>query len=594
MASEGLVKQTMRGSALLISLSRAPVNALNAPLLNALIDALDQAACNPAVAAIVLTAEGGHFSAGSDVSELGRVQGAGLPRVVQKIEASAKPVVAAVHGNCLGGGFELALACHGRVAQNGARLGLPEIALGLLPVAGSSQRLPRLVGAPIALNMLIEGVPVTAVEALAMGILDAVVEKAPVDRAVALAEELAKRPLVKTSDRRDGMRDAVAYQSAVAEARKKVEGWRLPAAAAAVDCVEAALLLPLDMGCGFEQSHAETLAESPEAAGLRHAFLAERRALFPPPELNSIAPPKLASVVALGTTGLMPDVVRQALSAGLKLRLVASNRPELTEALKTIAARQEAMVAAGQLTPSARDGDWARLTGVLAEEGAGEADLVLAAADAPKLASLPGPVVHLGGRGGLVLHPAPAAGGLCEISVNPGVPVEHQSAALAFARRLNWKPLFQGPGAPIDQRLRLILSRAIAVLEGQGHLRQNIASALASFGLGAGARARLPSAPDGADHVLEFCMAALMNEGARILSEGAARRPSDIDAAAVISGLFPRWEGGPMFAADQLGTMALRARLRHLAETSPQVFTPAPILDQLISEGRNFAALNQG
>ena len=593
MSGDGLITTTMSGAVIVLGLQRPPVNALNAALMTSLGKAVQAAQADPTVSAIVLTAEGAHFSAGLDVSELGRVKGAALPGLVQIIETCSKPVVAALQGNALGGAMELALACHGRVAHENARLGLPEISLGLLPIAGTTQRLPRLVGAPIAFKILLEGAPLSAVEALAMGLLDAVVESTPVTRAVALAETLAASALVRASDRRDGMRDPFAYQSAVSDARKKVEGWRLPAPAAVIDCVEAAMLLPFDMGLGFEQSHAETLAESPEAAGLRYAFLAERRALFPPAELSAVAPPKLERIVIVGTAGMVPDVARQALSAGLFVRLIADSRAKLTEALKTIAARQEAMVAAGQMKPAARDADWARLTGVLAEEGADTADLVLAASDAPKLANLPGPVIGLGGRGPLILHPTPISGGLAEISVGPGVPLENQVAALAFGRKLGWKVMVQGPGAPIDQRMRLVLSRAIAVLESQGHDRPGIAAALAAMGLGAGNRPRLPAAPPNAEAVQEFCMAALMNEGARILSDGGARRPSDIDAAVLISGLFPRWAGGPMFSADQLGLMVLRARLRKRAETSPQIFTPAPVLDQLIAEGKTFADLNR-
>ena len=311
MSGDGLITTTMSGAVIVLGLQRPPVNALNAALMTSLGKAVQAAQADPTVSAIVLTAEGAHFSAGLDVSELGRVQGAALPGLVQIIETCSKPVVAALQGNALGGAMELALACHGRVAHENARLGLPEISLGLLPIAGTTQRLPRLVGAPIAFKILLEGAPLSAVEALAMGLLDAVVESTPVTRAVALAETLAASALVRASDRRDGMRDPFAYQSAVSDARKKVEGWRLPAPAAVIDCVEAAMLLPFDMGLGFEQSHAETLAESPEAAGLRYAFLAERRALFPPAELSAVAPPKLERIVIVGTAGMVPDVARK-------------------------------------------------------------------------------------------------------------------------------------------------------------------------------------------------------------------------------------------------------------------------------------------
>lgn len=592
-AETGLVRRERQGDVQVIALNRPPVNALNIPLMQALSAALDDAALDPEIAAVVLAAEGAHFSPGADVGELGRVVGGMLPRLAAQIEAMPKPVVACLQGNVLGAAAELALAAHARLAHEGARIGLPEVALGLLPVAGTTQRLPRLIGAPLALKLLLDGTPVRAVDALAMGLLDSVTDAKPLPLAVAMARDLAGRPLVKTSDRREGMRDALAYQSAIAEARKAHEGWRLPAPAALIDCVEAAQLLPFDMGLGFEQSHAETMAETPEAAGLRHAFMAERRAMLPPKDLAATAPAALAAVTVLGAGGMVPEVARMALGAGLKVRLVAPDRAALTEALTKIAARQEAQVAEGKLSPAAREADWARLKGVLPGDAMESADLVLVAPDAPRLAEAPGPQVGLGGAGALVLHPAHMAGGLAQLAIGAGLPLPVQALALAFGRKLGWKVLVQGPGAAIDQRLRQALSRAIAALESGGSERQGIAAALASYGLGAGMRPRLPAAPDAAGEIIGFCLAALMNEAAKIVSESVARRPSDVDAAALLTGLFPRWEGGPMFQADRIGAMALRADLRHRAVAHPQLFTPAPVFDLLLADGQSFADLNR-
>lgn len=590
---QSVIRAGTHGAVRVLSLAQPPLNALTDGLMSQLAGALRAAEADPTVTAIVLAGEGAQFSAGLEAGLLGKVTGAALPGLACLIEDLSKPVVAALQGKVLGGGMELALACHGRVAQEGTRLGLPEISLGLLPIAGSTQRLPRLVGAPIALSLLLEGKTISSVEALAMGMLDEVVAEAPVASAVALATRLAAGPLVKTADRRDGMRDAVAYQSAITETRKRLEGGRLPAPVAVVDCVEAALLLPFDLGLAFEQARAEALAETPEASALRHAFLAEKRALAPPADLAASAVPRLGSVVILGGAGGAAEVARMALGAGLRVRLLAESRAVLTEALQRIAARHEALVAEGQLSAAAREADWARLTGGLAVEEVGETDLVLVAPEAPSLADLPGPVVALGGRGPLVLHPAPVAGGLAHLAIAPGAPQEAQAAALAFGRRLGWKVLVQGPGPAVDQRLRLALSRAIAALEAEGQERASIAASLASYGLGAGGRSRLPSAPAGAGPVLAFCLAAVMNEAARMVSDAVVRRPSDVDAAALLSGLFPRWEGGPVYQADERGLMALRADLRQRAETHPAIFTPAPVIDRLISQGRHFADLNR-
>lgn len=594
MADQGLIQRQVQGAALVLSLNRPPVNALNTEMMAALSLALTEAADDPAIAAVVLAAEGPHFSPGADVGELGRVQGAGLPKLTADIEAMPKPVVACVAGNCLGAAAELILACHGRVAHEGARIGFPEVSLGLVPVAGSTQRLPRLLGAPITLQLLTSGAPVRAMEALAMGLLDAVVEDKPLARAVALALELAGKPLVKTSDCTKGLRDPVAFQAVIAEARKAHEGWRLPAPVAVIACVEAALLLPFDLGLTFEQAQAETMAESAEAAGLRHAFLAQRRAMLPPAGLAAAMPAPLSAVTVLGTAGMVPEVVQMALGAGLRVRLVAGDRDSLGAALTRIAARHEALVAEGRLSPAAREADWARLTGSTGAEGEGPADLVLIAADAPGQIPASGPPVALGREGPIALYPASGAGGLAQLAIAPGVPLPHQALALAFGRKLGWQVLVQGPGAAIDQRLRLALARAIAALE---HTRQadraQIAAVLAAHGLGAGTRPKLPPAPEGGAEIRDFCLAAVMNEAAVIVSESVAHRPSDVDAAALLSGLFPRWEGGPMFQADRIGAMALRADLRRRALRHPQIFTPAAVFDLLLAEGQSFADLNR-
>lgn len=593
MAGKGdMVRWERRGNVAVVVMSRPPVNALNGALMAELAEELTEAAADPATVALVLTTEGTGFSAGLDVSELGKVKGAALPALCSRIETLPKPLVVALTGNVLGGAMELALAAHGRVAHVGARLGLPEVALGLAPVAGSTQRLPRLVGAEVACRLLLDGQPLTATEALAVGLLDAVVEEPPLARALALAETLAAQPPRRVSERAEGLRDPVSFQAAITAARRRIEGWRLPAPARLVDCVEAAQLLPFDMGLRFEQAAAEDLSTSPEAQGLRHAFLCERRAQLPPQEIAAVAPPPLAAVAFVGAGLNAPEVARMALAAGLRVTLVEADRPALAAALQKIATRHQALLAEGSLTEAQRDADWGRLSGVLASDGVQGVDLILVSPEAPRLANLPAPTIGLGGRGPVVLHPAGQSGGLAEIS-RTGTPAPAlQAAALAFARRLGWKVMFQGPGASIDQRLRAALSRAIAQLETQGLDRAAIAAALAAFGLGAGNRPRLPASPAGGAETLAFALAAMTNEGLKLLAEGAARRPGDVDAASLLSGLFPRWEGGPMFHADRIGLMALRSDLRRRAESLPRLFAPPPLLDQLIADGRKLADLN--
>lgn len=606
MVGEGrLIAEDQRGPVAVIYLARPPVNALNRPLLQALTEALGRAGADPNTRAVVLAAEGPQFCGGLDARELGQVRGSVLASAVACIEEMPKPVVALVQGNALGGGLELALACHGRVAEEGARLGLPEIALGLLPVAGATQRLPRLVGAPVALQMLMEGKALSAVEALAMGLVDAVVEapepndgaaKGPraeaLARAIALAETLADSPIRRSLDRREGMRDALAYASAIAEARRRLGAFSLPALQAVVECVEAALLLPAEQGLSFEAAQSEAMAESPEAAGLRHAYRVERRALVLP--AGVVAGPVPGRLTILGTKGPVPDLALQSLAAGLAVRLIGTDRAVLTEALQQIAARQEAMVAEGRLAPAAREADWARLTAVLPTEAVEPADLVLVSPDGPRLATLPGPALALGGQGPLVLYPAVAPGALAQLSVAPhalSVPPPALGVVVALARRLGWRLLLQGPGAALDQRLRQTLARAVSALEAQGHPREAIRAGMAAQGL-------LGLRPDEAqghdsDTTGGFCLAALMVEGLRLLEEKVAETPLQVDAAALLARVMARIRGGPLFQADQIGLMALRADLRQRATTEPGLFTPPGLLDRLIAEGKTLEDLNR-
>lgn len=604
------VRHERRGSVLLLAMAQRPVNALTADLRTALRAGLHLAATDESLRAVVICSDIAQFSAGADLSETGRPVAANtgavpdLAALCDQIESFAKPVIVALNGNALGGGLELALAAHGRVAQASAHLGLPDVSLGVLPVAGATQRLPRLVGAGPALKLLLEPQPISAVQALTIGLVDEVVETDLRDKACAAAEAIAAalqgQPPQRTSDRREGMRDGKAFQAAIAAARTKLAGSHLPAPHRAVDCVEAAQLLPLDQGLAYERAACAELVGTPEARGLRHAFFAERRAAFPPASVAAQGNPQLTTLAIWGGGDAAVELVAQSLTAGLRVTLVDPKREVLVKTLEKVATRQETAVAEGRLTAAARDADWARLTSTMAATGLAGADLVLAFPDAgpvpldPPAAILPlGALPQRAGPGRAALIPAVAAGLVAELASTTDAPPALLALGLALGRRLGWKLLFTGAGGPIDRRLRAALSATIAQMEAEGINRQTIAAALASFGLGVGARATLPAAPPQAKVVLDACLSAMANQGARLISEGVARRPSDIDAVAVLTGLFPRWQGGPMFHADARGLLVVRADLRRRAEAAPQIFAPDPLFDHLIADGRDFAALNR-
>lgn len=601
-----MLDQAMSGQVLVLLMANRPVNALSAQLRAALVQAFTAAAQNPAVLAVVIASDLAQFSAGADLAEMGGPKAqTNLSVLCNMVENFPKPVVVAINGHAVGGGLELALAAHGRVADARAQLALPEVHLGILPSAGGTQRLPRLVGAGPALQIMLENKPLTAGQGLAIGLLDAVVTDGLREKAVAMAQAMADklqgRAPLRTADRRDGLRDGAGYQTALAARRKQLTRAHLPAAGRVIDCVEAAQLLAIDQGLAYEAAAFDDLVTTPAAQALRHAFMAERRAMFPPADLASHAPPALTTVAVWGGGDRAGDVIVQALGAGLRVMLVDPRREVLVATLERIAHRQTGAVAAGRMSAQARDADWARLDQSLDAAALIGTGLILRAPDAPALAAdadgaplvALGPLLARAPLDSVALVPAPAQGLAAELCAGPDAPVGLRAAVLAFGRRLGWKMMFSGPGGPIERRLRATLSAAIGALEAAGVEKSALAASLASFGMGLSDAQALPPAPPQANEVIAACLAALANQGAQLISQGVARRPADVDAMAMLCGIIPRWQGGPMFWADQRGLLVVRADLNARSRTVPALYTPDPLFDQMISQGSDFAALNR-
>jgi len=215
----GPAEYSMRGAVAVITLNNPPVNGLGHALRRGIVEGLDRAAADPGVKAVVLAGAGKSFSAGADIREFGTPQMTADPSlhaVIQAVEASPKPVLAAIHGVAMGGGLELALACHYRVATSGAQVALPEVKLGLLPGAGGTQRLPRAVGLETALNMIVSGTSVPAAQLEGTRLFDAVGEGDVVERAAALAEAVAGRGAPVMDDMRREDRDHRGQRAALA------------------------------------------------------------------------------------------------------------------------------------------------------------------------------------------------------------------------------------------------------------------------------------------------------------------------------------------------------------------------------------------
>jgi 3-hydroxyacyl-CoA dehydrogenase len=366
------------GAVAVITFTNPPVNSFSYAVRAALVAALDRAVAEADVRGIVLTGGGTLFSGGADIRELGTPAAFRAPTLrdlVALVESSSKPVVAAVTGTCLGGGFEVALAAHYRVASADARLGLPEVKLGLLPGAGGTQRLPRLVGVETALNMILSGEPVPAKLLGKTPLLDRVVES----DAVAAAVELASSAV---EPRRTS---ALALQEPNLEAlcefaRNGVKAkWpNLPAPLRCIDAVEAAGK-PFEEGLAVERRLFLELMNTPESKGLRHAFFAERAAgkVADVPESTPLRPIKQAAVIGAGTMGSGIGICF--LNAGIALWLLETDQAALDRGVARIAQVYDSQVKKGKLKQEERDRRFALLTPVLSYEAIGQADIVIEA-----------------------------------------------------------------------------------------------------------------------------------------------------------------------------------------------------------------------
>ncbi|WP_050526689.1 enoyl-CoA hydratase-related protein [Pseudorhodobacter aquimaris] len=604
-----LVTLEQRGAVLVLWIDNPPVNALGAGVRAGLADGLANAADNPEIHAVALLARGRMFSAGAEISEFGRPSDAPLlTDLCNRIESSPKPVVAGIHGRALGGGLELALAAHARVALADAQIGLPEVKLGILPGAGGTQRLPRLIEPDQALSMMISGSPVAAPEALAMGLLDKVVEKDLEAATITYALHMAGNgPVVPTRDRRDGFRDGKRFFAAIAAARRTQETAPLPGPGRIIDCVEAANLLPFEQGLAFERAAFSELVATPESQALRHTFFAERRAAHM--EGARAKPQTLGHIAVLGSRNDAVALIMELLFAGYDVTMVDHDTQSLSEGLEAVALILAAEVKAGQMAQAEHDAQWARLYPALSGSDDGEAADMLfltgpyraRGAEVPAVPIKGGaPIVtlgHLGAGGaqalGLILMPASRNGHLAEMLIAPNTQPEAIATLLHLLRKLG-RPVVQGQNSGVNAGLVLALQSSLKTLEAQ-HGPEPVRDLLGRWGMMRDNKGHLPP-PLGPINLWSGLaapvMGALANAGLRMIGEGTALRPSDIDLAFILGHGFPRWGGGPMLWAGRRGLMVLRDDLNHWAGDAPDIWSPAPLLDDLIRQGISLGDLN--
>jgi 3-hydroxyacyl-CoA dehydrogenase len=368
-----------------ITLDSPPVNALSATVRGGLLAAVTQAAADQAVKAIVLTCAGRTFIAGADITEFGKPPVApSLAEVEAAIEAAPKPVVAAIHGTALGGGFETALACHYRVAVPSAKVGLPEVKLGLLPGAGGTQRLPRLVGVERALAMVTSGEQVGAKAAAELGAIDALVEEGRLlEGALSFARDLVARaaPLRRVRDLDDKLAAARGRAEIFAEFRKenarKFRGFEAPEAN--IRCIEAAVSMPFEEGLAFEHRLFIELMTGAQSAAQRHVFFAERQAWKIPdvPDDTPARPIARVGIIGAGTMG--GGIAMNFLTAGIPVTLVETSQAALDRGIGVIRKNYEASAKKGRMSEAEVERRMGLLTGTLEFEALAPSDLVIEA-----------------------------------------------------------------------------------------------------------------------------------------------------------------------------------------------------------------------
>ncbi len=377
------VASALHGNILVLTLDNPPVNALGVEVRRGLLAAMDSAADDPTVAAILLVGAGRHFCGGADIREFGQApQAPALPAVVKRIEDSAKPVVAAIQGVALGGGLEVALAAHYRLALGSARLGLPEVLLGLLPGAGGTQRLPRLIGARAALELMLSGRHLNAREALDLGVVDRLAEgKDALAAGLAYARELvdSHAGVRRTRDAR-ALGDQHLQREQINAAREqlthKAKGLLSPQNI--IRAVEAALDRPFDQGLEQERRLFQECLDSPQRAGLVHAFFAEREVLKAP-ETRIAQPRPIEQVAVVGGGTMGAGIAVSALDAGLQVTMIERDQQALDRGRGNVEKVYDGLIEKGRLDAAGKAATLARFRASLDYQDLARADLVIEA-----------------------------------------------------------------------------------------------------------------------------------------------------------------------------------------------------------------------
>jgi 3-hydroxyacyl-CoA dehydrogenase len=676
----------------IVTVNNPPVNALSAAVRGGLLDCIKQAIADPEIKAIVLTCAGRTFIAGADITEFGKPpKPPGLHEVLVEMDNSPKPIVAAIHGTALGGGLEVALTCHFRVAVADAKLGLPEVKLGLLPGAGGTQRLPRAVGPELAVKMIVSGDPISAPEGLKHGLIDEIVE-GPASGAAAFARRILaeKRPLRRLRDDDSKLAAAKAdrsiFTNAVAALTKRARGLEAPFAAA--DAVGAAIDLPFEEGLKKEREGFLKLVASEQSKAQRYAFFAEREATKIAGVPEGTKPRNVERVAIIGAGTMGGGIAMSFANAGIPVTLIETGEEQLKRGMGVMQKNYEATAARGGIPADAPAKRMALINGVVGIEKVSAADLVIEAVfetmavkkevfgQLDKYAK-PGAVLasntsylNIDEIAKQTKRPQDVLGmhffspanvmKLCEIVRAKQTAPDALATAVAISRKIAKVPAVVGVcDGFVGNRMLAQRGKQAEKLLFEGALPQQVDAVVTKFGMPmgpfamgdlagldigwrsrkdrgikseiadalceagrfgqktgkgyykyeGGSRAPLPD-PEveklidetlarlgrnkrvvSDDEILERMMYPMINEGAKILDEGIAARPSDIDVIWLYGYGWPIYRGGPMYWADTVGLQKIADRLAYYAkDTNDPSLEPAPLLKRLAAEGKTFAS----
>ena len=606
-------RRTQDGIAVL-TLAGPDGNRLGPDLVRALTSAFRAAQRDDGVRAVVLTARGADFCAGPwadlpppgpDTPELPAVI-EDLADLCSRIETAVKPTVCAVHGRVTSGGLALGLAAQGVVADARASLHFPEPRLGRLPPGNGAVRVAWRIGAADALRFLHAPAPVPV--ANADGLIEHTVTENLVPTSIELANALATGVSARAAFA--GLTDSVAYRDAVTKARARLPN-PIPShrafEASVIDCVEAAQLLPPQQALAFDLVHAQDAAMAPVARALAHLSRATRRALSTPESRAGNGAllhtsPILAALSPENAARLVPALLR----SGAEVTLTAPDRDPLSKALEAVAEAQLDLVKAGRMSQSDSKGDWNRLSGRLQPDANDPpalsfADLEhaawlepLAPPNTPLVLWSPGahpPPPLNAPNSAITLVPAPSRSPrLCEILVQDDSDADSVRRATNLAIRLKLTPV-RAARAPVLPGLTQAASQAAHHLRGAGVTSAQLrATGLLHNGAELGeAAAEVIPLPLPIDRLV---LLAVVNAGARLVRNGSALRPSDLDLTMVLGAGWPNWRGGPMAEADGIGPMVLRHELQLAATLDPELWGADALFDTLIREGKRFEDLN--